>query len=168
MSQHPSSILTYLNSTSVEKFEKIPRVPIYKNNSMKIIARWSKKYDPSIRTIPYWFGLKAVDIERIQTYEIMYYAFVCEKAGVIFLPIDDVLFRLNNNELLKTPLDGSLQHYHIQFDDKKGIMEWYLKNGLRINVNTYFYPISGKDKFGNSPFITLHEFEVEQKKLEKK
>jgi len=168
MSQHQSNILTHLNSISVKKFEKIPRVPIYKNNSMKIIVRWSKKHDPNIRAIPYWFGLKAVDMERIQTYEITYYTFVCEKVGIIFLPIDEVLFRINNDELLKTPLEGPLQHYHIQFDDRNGIMEWYLKKDLRINVNKYFYPISEKGAFVSLPLLQSENLKRNKCNLKKR
>ena len=147
MSQRTSKILAYLNQVSEEKFEKISREPIYQSNSINIIARWSKRHDPRIRKIPYWFGLKAVDLERIPTNEIVYYAFACEDAGVIFIPIYVVLSRIKNDELLKSPAEGPLQHYHVQFDDRNGMMEWYLKSGSRVNVNQYFYPIIGEKKF---------------------
>lgn len=165
MSQRISSILAYLNQVSSEKFQKISREPIYQCNSMNIIARWSQRYDPRIRKIPYWFGLKAVDLERIQTNEIVYYAFICEDAGVIFLPIDVVLLRIENDELLKSPLEGPLLHYHVQFDDRHGVMEWYLKSGSRVNVNHNFYPILEQKKFIGDSVTTLDDFEEIQKNL---
>ena len=138
-SRYPRDLSRLLSSVLEETFVKIGNKPIYKSDSKTVIARWSKKHDKMVRALAYWYGLKAPDLERINEYGITHFAYVCGKEGVVLIPTRIIQERIKNDELLKSPKEGPLQHYHIQFDEESGAMMWILKTGVRENVEKYYY-----------------------------
>ena len=138
-SRYPRDLSQILSTLLDETFVKIPSKPIYKSNSKTIIARWSKKYSKKERALSYWYGLKAVDIDRITEYGITHFAYVCNGEGVVLLPTRIIQERIKNDQLLETLQKGRLQHFHIQFNEESGSMRWILKTGERENVQKCYY-----------------------------
>jgi len=141
-SGYPRNLSRFLINALGEKFVKTGNIPIYKSKSKTVIARWSKKHDKTIRAIPYWFGLKVPDITRINEYGVTHFVFVCDGEGLVLLPTEKIQDHIQNNELLESPKNGPLQHYHIQFDKENGQMMWILKGGFRENVEKYYISFS--------------------------
>ena len=138
-SRYPRDLSQLLSSALKETFVKIGNKPIYKSDSKTVIARWSKKHNKKVRALSYWYGLKVPDLDRINEYCITHFAYVCNREGVILLPTRIIRERIRKDELLKSPKEGPLQHYHIQFNEEGGSMLWILKMGVRENVEKYYY-----------------------------
>ena len=134
---YPRDLSPILTTALGEKFEKIGRKPIYKSRSKNVIARWSQKYEREGQD--YWYGLTTSDIEDIENYDITHFAYVCADNGVVLLLVTDVEQRIRDDELLRTPSEGPLRHYHILFVEENGEIMWILKTGIRENVQEYYH-----------------------------
>lgn len=136
---YPRDLSSILTTALSEEFEKIGRKPIYKSSSKIVIARWSQKYDKEGQD--YWYALTARDVEDIENYDIKHFAYVCADNGVVLLPVTNVKKRIRDDELLPTPSEGPLKHYHIFFVEENGKMMWILKTGVRKNVQEFYHAL---------------------------
>lgn len=91
-----------------------------------VIARISKQYDSA--TTGYWYGIKAIDLERIKLYGITKYAFVMIGTGTLVLPISSILEEISKNNFYSTYKNGNLIHYHMCIFVEGSRVFWKLKD----------------------------------------
>lgn len=135
----PKDLSEILTNAGKEHFERVGRTSIYKSHSKTLISRWSQRYKRKGQN--YWYVLTAKDLESIRNYGITHFAYVCSDVGVVFLPVKIVLRNVKAGNLGRTPKEGQLRHYHISFEEDKGRFKWVLRNGVRENVEKFFYEI---------------------------
>jgi hypothetical protein len=90
----------YLSTTIQEKFHKIGKTPFYESADKFVIARWSKKYRGNVEN--YWYGLKARDLNAVRKQKVTHFAYVLGDRGIILLPKELVMNRLNTGKLTST------------------------------------------------------------------
>lgn len=130
----PQAMLT---ETLGEDFRRLGTSPIYKSESKTVIARSSKYY--TRKGVNYWYGTKAVDMDRVKKYAVSHFAFICATKGVVLIP-RKVLFReIEKDNLSKsTTKEGQLIHYHIHFYERNGSIFWRLKTENK-KIDEFFF-----------------------------
>lgn len=131
----PSDLTEILTKSIGESFERLGRTPIYKSASKTILARWSQRYPRKGQN--YWYGLTSKDIASVDEYGVTHFAYVCDDVGAIVIPARDMLSHVNSGKLGRTPKEGKLRHYHIQFGERGAGLEWVMKNGAREEVSRF-------------------------------
>ena len=126
-----------LTETLGESFRRLGTSPIYKSDSKTVIAHSSKYYNR--KYVSYWYGTKAVDMDRVKKYGVSHFAFICATKGVVLIP-RKILFReIEMDNLSKsTTKEGQLIHYHIHFYERNGSMFWRLKRENK-KIDEYFF-----------------------------
>jgi hypothetical protein len=138
-SHAPSDLSELLKQSLGEDFKRVGNSVIYKSPSKTVIARWSQRYKKSQ---DYWWGLHAKDLEAIEDYGVTHYAYICGKVGTILIPASIMEKYAEEGRFARTPREGDLQHYHIAFTDRKGKLEWMMREGRREEAQQFFHPIS--------------------------
>jgi hypothetical protein len=115
-----------LTQTLGEEFRRLGTSPIYKSESKTVIARSSKYYNR--KDDNYWYGTKAVDMERVKKYGVSHFAYICSTKGVVLIPRKILLREIEKDNLNKsTTKEGQLIHYHIHLFERSGSIFWRLK-----------------------------------------
>lgn len=138
ISSYPRNLSEILTRALGINFSKLGRKPIYKGDSLTVLARWSQKYDRESQD--YWYGLTSRDLEDIENFNITHFAYVCAFNGTLLLPVGLLLKKINNDVLSSTITGGVLRHFHINLIEDDG-MYWLLKSGIRENVEQYYHII---------------------------
>ena len=133
----PSNLESLLSKSLGRKFERLGKSPIYKGLDMTLLARWSQKYPR--HDLNYWFGLTPRDLSSVEEYGVTGFAYVCGDDGVVIIPAKEMLLRTTSGKLGRSPREGDLRHYHIQFGQKGDKFEWIMKDGARGDVSKYFH-----------------------------
>lgn len=130
-----------LTETLGEEFRRLGTSPIYKSESKTVIARSSKFYNR--KGDNYWYGTKAVDMERVTKYGVSHFAFICATQGVVLIP-RKILFReIESDNLNKsTTKEGQLMHYHIHIYEMDGSLFWRLKRENK-KIDKFFFKHTG-------------------------
>jgi hypothetical protein len=120
-----------------EDFRRFGTSPIYKSKSKTMIARFSKFYNR--KDANYWFGTKAVDVDRVKKYAVSHFAFICASKGMVLIPRKIFIQEIERDNLrASTTKDGQLIHYHIYFFENNGSMFWRLKTENK-KIDEYFF-----------------------------
>jgi len=135
----PRDLSEILTTAVGETFERVGRTSIYKSHSTVVIGRWSQRYERKDQN--YWYGLTSRDLASIRSHGITHFAYVCSDVGVVLLPTRIISKPVETGTLGRTPKEGPLRHYHIQFKDDKGELKWVLRNGVQESVEEFFYRI---------------------------
>lgn len=125
-----------LTETLKEEFHRLGTSPIYKSETKTVIARSSKYYN---RGDNYWYGTKAIDMERVKKYGISHFAFICATNGIVLIPRWVLMQEIEKNNLNKsTTKEGQLIHYHIHFYERDGSLFWRLKQ-KSMKIDKFFF-----------------------------
>lgn len=114
-----STILSQCFHENIEKYKS----NIYQttDNRIGILITTSKIYPGSQRN-KYWFGIRKIAIEKLQTYEDSYIAFCCsDENNIIVMPVT-YFINISKKLNISTDESGNIDHWHIviyQTKDKK-------------------------------------------------
>jgi Restriction endonuclease len=133
----PSDLVGLLSSSLGGRFSRVGNSPIYKGDSLVLVARWSQRYPRKGQN--YWFKLTQRDISAIDEFGVSHFAYVCDGNGTVLIPKSLMMERVNGGRLGRTPKEGDLQHYHMAFTDNGGKHAWILRGGLKEDVQELFH-----------------------------
>ena len=106
--------------------KKAGNTPIYTIGNDRVIARASRVYDG--QKPGYWYGIKAIDPERIKKYAIKEYVFLMVGKGAVILPPSRILDEIKKDNFDVSFVRGKLIHYHMRLFVEGNKVIWKLKN----------------------------------------
>lgn len=133
--QYDELIISVLSKIFDQPIQKEANAPIFRIDNDKMIVRASKYYGDEKNR--FWYGIKAIDADRIKKNNIVKYAFLMVDKGIVMLPTSQILEEINNDNFDFSIKEGKLIHYHMRIYIEGDRVFWKLRNNV-IDISNMF------------------------------